>query len=433
MLNLLHAAAFCLTTLLTDPTEPKLARPTPQQASWHDLEVGMFIHMAPQTWQDSESDTLKTPLSEMNPEKLDTDQWVRVARSMGAKYIVFVAKHEGGFCWWPTATTEHSVKGLRWRDGKGDVMADLSRSCKAAGIGLGVYLSPQDRTHGVVVGGKTKDPAKQAEYEQMFRTQLTELLTNYGDIMEVWFDGSLVFDVQDIVAKHAPNAVVFQGPAASIRWVGNEEGIAPYPAWNAVKSDSGKPWGTQTAEDGTPDGDRWLPNECDARIRATWFWKTNNEGTLKTLPQLMDMYEKSVGRGAVLLLNNTPDRSGLIPDADAKRSAEFGAEIERRYGTAAADTSGTGREFTVQPSAPLSIESIVTMEDITHGERVRAYEIDGLIDGNWKVLVTGSAIGHKRIDRIPPTTVSAVRLRVTDAVGDPIIRRLAVHRAATAK
>jgi alpha-L-fucosidase len=413
------------------PLEPAgpVARPTPQQAAWHDLEVGMFIHMAPQTWQDTESDTLATKLTEMNPEKLDTDQWVRVAESMKARYIVFVAKHEGGFCWWQTDTTEHGVKHTPWRGGKGDVMADLAKSCKARGIGLGVYLSPQDRIHGVGIGGRTKDPAKQGEYERMFRTQLTELLTNYGEMMEVWFDGSLVFDVRDIVAKHAPNAVVFQGPSSSIRWVGNEEGIAPYPAWNAVNSKGGKAWGDHTAEDGTPDGDRWLPNECDARIRSTWFWKTNNLNTLKTVPQLMDMYEKSVGRGAVLLLNNTPDRSGLIPEEDAKRSAEFGAEIERRYGVAAVDTSGRGPELTMHPSAVTKIESVVTMEDITGGERVRKYVIEGLVGAEWKVLAEGSAIGHKKIDRFAPIEVASVRLRVTESVGEPLIRRFAAFRA----
>lgn len=261
--------ALVFVAALAQPDPALLARPTPAQARWHDLEVGMFIHIAPQTWQDSEWDNLGTPLSTINPDKLDTNQWADIAVSMNAKYIVFVAKHEGGFCWWQTDTTDFSIKHSPWREGKGDVLADLAASCKARGLGLGVYLSPQDKKHAVGVGGKAKDPAKQAEYEQVFRTQLTELLTRYGDMMEVWFDGSLVFDVGDILMAHAPNAVVFQGPQASIRWVGNEDGHAPYPAWNAVKFGA-KKWGDYTAADGDPSGDRWLPNECDARIRATW-------------------------------------------------------------------------------------------------------------------------------------------------------------------
>lgn len=421
------AALTIAATLLAQPDPAALPRPTPAQAAWADLEVGMFIHIAPQTWQDSEWDNLSTPLTAINPDKLDTNQWADVAVSMNAKYIVFVAKHEGGFCWWQTDTTDFSIKHTPWRGGKGDVMADLAASCKARGLGLGVYLSPQDKKHGVGVGGKAKDPAKQAEYEQVFRTQLTELLTRYGDMMEVWFDGSLVFDVGDILTAHAPNAVVFQGPQASIRWVGNEDGHAPYPAWNAVTFGA-KKWGDYTAADGTPTGDRWLPNECDARIRATWFWRTDNAATLKTLPQLMEMYDKSVGRGAVLLLNNTPDRSGLIPEADARRSAEFGAEIRRQFSVAVADSSGKGREVRATFSARATIDRAVTMEDITQGERVRAYVLEGLVDGEWKPLATGTAIGHRRIDRFAPIEVEGIRLRVTEAVGEPIIRRLAAYR-----
>ena len=418
-------------------TPPRLAAPvdgravpTPDQAAWQDLELGMFIHTAPQTWQDSESDNLSTPLAAINPEKLDTEQWVRVAQSLGAKYIVFVAKHEGGFCWWQTETTDFSVRNTPWRAGKGDVLADLSASCRKRGIKLGVYLSPQDRKHGVGVGGKASDPSKQAEYERLFRQQLDEVLSRYGEMVEVWFDGSLVFDVGDILAKHAPHAVVFQGPQATIRWVGNEEGVAPYPAWNAVRwPREDRKWGDYTAADGDPAGTRWLPNECDARIRATWFWHTDNAGTLKTVDQLMAMYYASVGHGAVLLLNNTPDRSGLIPEADAKRSAEFGAEIARRLGVAAADTSGHGPELSVQPSSPARIDHVVTMEDTTKGERVRKYVIEGEIDGVWKPLAEGTAIGHKKIDRFDPVTVTRVRLRVEQSAGEPVIRKFALYRA----
>lgn len=409
--------------------------PTPAQAAWHDLEVGMFIHIAPQTWQDRESDDLSTPLSAINPAGLDTDEWVRVAKEMGAGYIVFVAKHEGGFCWWQTETTDHGVANTPWRDGRGDVMADLAQSCREAGIGLGVYLSPQDRAHGVGVGGRASDPAFQARYEELFRRQLTELLTRYGDVMEVWFDGSLAFDVGDILSHHAPNAVVFQGPQATIRWVGNEDGIAPYPAWNTVRLGA-KPWGEYTAADGDPDGDRWLPNECDARIRATWFWKSFNADTLKPVEQLMDMYERSVGHGGVLLLNHAPDPTGRIPELDAKRSREFGEAVRKTYGTALADTSGKvepGGTLVVQPSAPVEVDRIVIAEDIREGERVRAYEIEALLaepagaPEQWVKLAEGTAIGHKRIQRLDRVRVSAIRLRITAATGSVSIRRLALH------
>jgi len=407
-----------------------LALPSPQQLEWQDYEVGMFVHFAPNTWLDQEYDDVSKPLKDINPAQLDTDQWVKVAESMGAKYVVFVAKHVGGFCWWQTDTTDYGVRQIPWRDGKGDVMADLSRSCKKRGMKLGVYLSPADRHFGVGVGGKAEDPAKQAAYEKTFRQQLTELLSRYGDIKEVWFDGSLVFDVGDILTRHAPGAVVFQGPQASIRWVGNEDGVAPYPAWNAVKIGK-KPWGTYTAEDGSPEGERWLPNECDARMRNTWFWRTDNLPTLKTVDQLMEMYLKSVGRGGVLLLNNTPDPTGLIPEPDAKRSAELGAEISRRYGSAVIDTAGTGTNLEMILSAPRKIDCAITIETIAKGERVREYAIEGKVDGVWKTLATGSAIGHKKIDHFPPAEVSELRLRISKSAATPAIRKFAAFWTGT--
>jgi alpha-L-fucosidase len=409
-----------------------LARPTPQQLAWQDLELGMFIHLAPQTWQDSEVDRMTVAPAAINPEKLDTDQWAHVAESMGAGFIVFVAKHEGGFCWWQTETTDFGVRNTPWRAGKGDVLADLAASCRRHGLRLGVYLSPQDRKHGVGIGGRAKDTSGQADYERLFRQQLTEVLSRYGEsagaISEVWFDGSLVFDVGDILQRYAPDAVVFQGPQASIRWVGNEDGVAPYPAWNAVRFPKpGVKWGDYTAADSDADGNRWLPVECDARSRATWFWRTDNAHTLKSVDQLMNMYYRSVGHGAVLLLNQTPDRSGLIPDADAQRASEFGAEIRRRLGTPLSQTHGTGSRLTLHLPAAAAVDHIVTMEELREGERVRSYVIDGLVDGKWQQLASGTAIGHKKIDRITPVAPTELRLRVLESVGTPRIRRFAVY------
>lgn len=435
MLPLLLVPALVVSLAQPDPAA-SLARPTAAQAAWADREVTMFIHIAPQTWQDSEWDTLQTPLTAINPENLDTNQWADAALAMGATAIIFVAKHEGGFCWWPTTTTDWSVANTPWRNGQGDVMADLAKSCESRGLGLGVYLSPQDKKHGVAVGGKSRDPAGQANYEKVFRTQLTELLTNYGSMVEVWFDGSLAFDVGDILAAHAPNAVVFQGPQASIRWVGNEDGTAPYPAWNAVKFGA-KKWGDYTAADGDPAGDRWLPNECDARIRATWFWRTDNEKTLKSVDDLVRMYELSVGRGAVLLLNQTPDRSGLIPQSDVDRGKAFADAVQARYGTAAASTSGAGAmEYRITFSSPATIAAFTIAEDITHGERIRAFRIDGLVVGEWKELATGSAVGHKHIAKLSAAAsqipLEGARLVITEAVGEVHIRTFAGHRPVAA-
>ena len=365
----------------------------------------------------------------MNPAKLDTDQWVRTAEAMGARYIVFVAKHEGGFCWWQTETTDYGVRNSSWRGGKGDVLADLAASCRKRGMKLGVYLSPADRKHGVGVGGRAADPARQAEYEKLFRQQLTEVLSRYGEMTEVWFDGSLV------VRRRRPADPL----RAETRWSSRvrrrrsagwatRTASRPYPAWNAVVfPKAGKKWGDYTAADGDPNGNRWLPNECDARIRATWFWRTDNANTLKSVDQLMDMYYKSVGHGAVLLLNQTPDRTGLIPEADARRGAEFGAEIRRRLGTPRAETLAMGAEVMLDVKGGGPIDHVVTMENIADGERVRAYVVEGMVNGAWQQLAAGTAIGHKKIDRIAPVVVSRVRLRVLEAVGTPEIKRFAVY------
>jgi alpha-L-fucosidase len=408
-----------------DALSSSLARPTPHQLEWQDREVGMFIHFAPNTWLDKEYDDLSLPLSRFNPEKLDTDQWVAAAEAMGAKFIIFVAKHAGGFCMWQTDTTDYSLESTPWRGGKGDVLADLAASCRKKGMKLGVYLSPQDKKHGAGGGGRCDTEEAQDQYDDLYRAQLTEVLSRYGEISEVWFDGSTVVRVGDILSKYAPNAMIFQGPHATIRWVGNEDGFAPYPAWNSV-SEADARSGVATAANGDPNGTVWLPNECDARMRNTWFWRTDNAQTLKTVDQLMEMYYRSVGHGAVLLLNQTPDPTGLIPEADFKRGAEFGAEVARRFGQSIAETSGKGDLVELSLKEPTLIDHAIVMEEIAQGERVREYVIEGLADGEWTPLCQGTAIGHKKIERFAPAKVSKVRLRVLRSAAEPLIRKLAV-------
>ena len=408
------------------PQPPQLALPTPEQAAWHDLELGMFIHFAPNTWQDREYDDLSTPVAKINPDQLDTDQWVGVAEAMGAKYIIFVAKHVGGFCWWQTETTGYSVKSIPWRGGKADVMAMLAESCRRRGMKLGVYISPADRKHGADVGGRCKTPAEQTRYSAIYRQQLTELLSRYGPLLEVWFDGSCIIDVGDILKKYVPKAMVFQGLQATIRWVGNEDGTAPYPAWNSLPLAAAKS-GVATAAESRPDGDAWLPLECDARFRNTWFWNAKNAQTLKSVGQLMDMYYKSVGHGAVLLLNHTPDPTGRIPEADAKRAAEFGAEVQRRFGKSISETSGQGEIIELDLGKPLVVDHIITMEDIRQGERIRAYIIEALVDGIWKEVSKGTAVGHKKIDRLTPVKTSKIWFRTLISAGAPIIHKLAAY------
>jgi alpha-L-fucosidase len=405
-------------------TSPR-ALPSPAQRAWQDLQVGMFIHFAPNTWQEREYDDRSTPLSAINPD-IDTDQWVATAAGLGATYVVLVAKHAGGFCLWQTATTDYSIKNTAWRGGRGDVLADLAASCARRDLRLGVYLSPRDDAQGAANAGRCATPERQAAYDLLYRQQLTELLTRYGPIVELWLDGSSVVPTGDLVRRYAPDAMVFQGPQATIRWVGNEDGFAPYPAWNGLaRADAAT--GIATALHGDPDGDVWMPLEVDVSLRRpNWFWSTQNHVNLLSVDQLLEIYYRSVGRGAQLLLNVTPDRTGHIPAADAARVREFGDEVRRRFGTPLAETAGMGRVPTLRLPEARRVDHVVLQEDLAGGERVRAYRIEGLVDGAWTLLGTGSAIGHTRIHPVGPVTASALRVDCTRSAGPPLLRRLAV-------
>ena len=373
-----------------------LALPTADQLRWQDLELGMFVHFAPNTWQDREYDDHSTPLSAIDPD-IDTDQWVSVAEDLGARYVVFVAKHQGGFCMWQTQTSQYGIRNTPWRGGKGDVMADLAASCRRRGLGLGVYLSPRDDAFGSGGGGKCATPERQAVYDALYRQQLTELLTRYGELVEIWFDGSVVVPVGHILRAHAPHAMVFQGPHATIRWVGNEDGFAPYPAWNSLPERDAAT-GVATARESDPDGHAWLPLEVDVSIRRPhWFWSTTDEVNLLSADALLEIYYRSVGRGAQLLLNIPPDRTGHIAAADAARAREFGGEVRRRFGEVVGETRGTGSAIELRLRAPATVDHVILQEDLAAGERVRAYRLTGRSGGSWVPLSEGTAIGHKRI------------------------------------
>ena len=408
----------------TPEPPPPPALPSPAQRAWQDLEVGMFVHFAPNTWQEQEYDDRSTPLSALDPD-IDTDQWVDAAAGLGATYVVLVAKHVGGFCLWQTETTDYSIKNTPWRGGRGDVMADLAASCARRSIRLGVYLSPRDDAQGAANAGRCATPERQAAYDLLYRQQLTELLTRYGPIVELWLDGSSVVPTGDLVQRYAPDAMVFQGPQATIRWVGNEDGFAPYPAWNGLaRADAAT--GIATALHGDADGDVWMPLEVDVSLRRpNWFWSTTNHRNLLSVDQLLEIYYRSVGRGAQLLLNVTPDRSGHIPAEDAARVREFGDEVRRRFGAPLAETAGRGRVVTLQLPEARRVDHVVLQEDLSGGERVRAYHLEGLVDGAWTLLGTGSAIGHTRIHPVGPVSAAALRVDCTRSAATPMIRRLA--------
>jgi len=412
----------------------KYAVPTAAQQLWQDHEILMFIHFLAETYRaaDEPRGTV-VPVDRICPTHLDTDQWVDVALAMGAKMIVMVAKHVEGFCWWQTETSPYGVKELAWRNSKGDLVAELAATCQRRGVRLGIYLQAGDDVHKAGISGTCATPEAQSCYNAVYRQQLTELLSRYGEIGEIWFDGSVIIDVGDILKRYAPEAMIFQGPHATIRWVGNENGFAPYPAWNSVRAEIART-GMATAANGSPQGDTWLPLEVDTGMStagengsSSWCWRPNPaRHVLKRMDRLMETYYRSVGHGATLLLNNTPDPTGLIPEADARRCTEFGAEIDRRFGQSLGTSAGQGECIELVLPKITSVDHVVTMEVIAFGERIRRYVIEGAgRDRAWRVLAEGTAIGHKKIDFFKPARVRVIRLRVLESSGLPLVRRLA--------
>lgn len=407
-----------------------LAKPSAVQYEWHEQERLMFIHFGMATWQNKEYDEGNFDLSRINPTKLDTDDWCKVAKSWGAKQIVFVAKHVGGFCWWPTMSTEYCVRNIPWKDGKGDLLSELSVSCKKAGLKLGVYIYPGDVSYGAGIGsgGKTEDPSLQEAYNKVFRQQLTEVLTNYGTMTEVWFDGSCIIDVSDILEKYADKAVIFQGPQASIRWPGSESGRLYYPVWNSVSADVLKT-GISTQYDDDSNGNAWAPLEADIPLyNHNWFWAPENEKRRKTKEEVLDIYYKSVGYGGVLLINASPDTTGSIVAGDKALYSEFGKELAKRFGKPLATRSDIkGTTVELKFAKPQTINHTVVMEDYREGHRIRKYKVEGLVKGKWKPLANGTSVGRKKIDTFEAAVVSAVRLTIAEHVNTPLIRSFAAY------
>ena len=414
-----------------------LAKPSPQQIAWQDLELGLFIHFDMVTFTGQMKPHSPAEINAYNPTKLDTDQWMEVAKSMGARYAVFVAKHCTGFLSWQSDAYPYGVKQTAWRGGKGDVVRDFVASCKKYDIKPGLYASLACNAWwgaddpGVIKWGDRT----QKDYNKACETMLTELWSRYGDLTEIWFDGGVLPvekggpDVYPILKRYQPNAVVFQSPApGGIRWIGNENGVAQYPCWNTVGklNDPGA---------GDPNGAIWNPGECDVPLPGhDWFWegktaleKPGDELQKKTLARLMDIYYGSVGHNCNLILNSTPDTTGLIPESIVPHYANFGQEIRRRFDAPVAETRGEGDTVELALKQPTPIDHVMVMEDIAQGERVRAYEVEGLVAGNtWQKLCDGISVGHKRIQSFSRTEVAKIRFRATKAVAQPKIRRLAV-------
>jgi alpha-L-fucosidase len=409
----------------------QLAKPSAVQYKWHEQERIMFIHFGVATWLGSEYDeTGMFDISRINPTELNTDDWCETAKLWGAKQIIFVAKHVGGFCWWQTNTTEYSVKNIPWKNGKGDLLADIAASCKKYGLNLGVYIYPGDVKYGAGIGsgGKTTNPDLQEAYNKVFRQQLTEVLTNYGPMLEVWFDGNCIVDIDDILEKHASQSVIFQSKKASIRWPGSESGMLAYPAWNSLSSKDLNS-GISTQYNDNPDGDAWAPLEADAPLyNHNWFWNPTNEKKRKPLQNLIDMYYKSVGYGGVMLLNASPDTTGKITTGDKNAYRTLGQTIQQRFSNPLKQLDNKkGNVFTISFNKATPVNHIVLEEDYRYGHRIRNYTIKGKINNKWEVIAKGSSVGRKKIDAFATQNVTELKLTIDTYVNTPLIRSLKVY------
>ncbi len=401
------------------------AIPTEAQMNWQDAELGMFAHFGLNTFNGKEWSDGTLDKNSFNPEKFDAYQWVKTAKDAGFKYFMLTAKHHDGFCLWQTKTTDYSVKSISWKDGKGDVVRDVSNACEKLGIKFGVYLSPWDRHE--------KCYTDKEAYDKFYIEQLEELMTGYGDIFEVWFDGAgsegRVYDWDKIIGtvhKYHPNAMIFNMGTPTIRWVGNEAGIAPQPCFNEAKEARVSMFTNDmlTWSEKTP---LWVPAECDATIRrGGWFWHENEENTLRQPDELEYIYLNSVGHGANLLLNIAPDKDGLLPKCDVERVNELGDFIRSIYENKIAEVSSDKDETVIEFEEFKHLSYIVTAEDIRFGENIRKYRIDADMYGGWIKIAEGTSVGHKKIDAVKGICAKAIRFTVLEKSDNVRIKSIAV-------
>jgi alpha-L-fucosidase len=426
--------------------------PSPAQLAWQRDELALFLHFGVNTFTDREWGDGKEDPSIFAPSALDARQWARSARAGGFRAMILTAKHHDGFCLWPTSTTAHSVAGSAWRGGHGDVVREFVDACSAEGLKAGLYCSPWDRNHPAY--GDT------ARYNDVFCDQLTELLTKYGPIHEVWFDGAngegpngkkQVYDwprIWELVKRLQPNAVIFSDAGPDVRWIGNENGLAGDPNWSTVDPGIVQFPGVSGVEimrslqHGDEGGTVWRPGETDVSIRPGWFHHPAQDGSVKSVDQLVDLYFTSVGRNSKLLLNTPPTREGRIHETDATRleamhqrlAALFRDDVTAGLARTTQWASHRTAIAEIDLGRSVSVGIVDLRENIARGQTIARYSLDGLRDGGWTPLTRGATIGYRKLDRVSPTTVRRVRLTIEnaagDAIGDPDVPSIALYAGA---
>lgn len=457
------------------PPQPFGALPSERQLAWHEMEYYMFVHFTVNTFTDKEWGYGDEPETVFNPTELDCRQWARVAKEAGMKGIIITAKHHDGFCLWPSPFTTHSVKNSNWKNGEGDVIMDLRKACSEYGLKMGVYLSPWDRNSAVY---------GTPEYNTYYHNQLFELVTKYGELFEVWFDGANGGDgyyggaretrkidnktyydwpgTHKIVRDYQPSAVMFSDAGPDIRWVGNEGGWGSPTNWCLLNRDKMYPGGdfAKILGAGHEDGKFWVPAEVDVSIRPGWFWHQKQDSMVKSPEKLMDIYYASVGRNCNLLLNVPPDRRGLLHENDVKsligfkelRDKEFASELAKGKPVEASKTRDKKFKASFVNDADQStywatpdkvkmasviiklgqeteVNRVLIQEYIMLGQRVTKFSVHALVNNEWKQVVDGTTIGYKIIRKFPTVVTSEIKISIDSAKACPAISNIELFRA----
>ena len=469
LLPLLLAALASPKSTAVKPPTPLPPVPSERQIAWHHLERYAFAHFGPNTFTDKEWGEGKEDPNVFNPSDLDCRQWVHVLKAAGMTQLIITAKHHDGFCLWPSKFSTHTVAQSAWKDGKGDVLKELSEACKAEGLKMGVYLSPWDRNHPTY---------GTPEYNKVFSNMLTEVLGNYGPISEVWFDGAngegpngkkQVYDwklFHETVRKLQPKAVMFSDAGPDVRWVGNEDGHADVTNWSTISKEKYYPGmsGIPVLTQGDPKGSSWVPAECDVSIRPGWFYHPEQDTKVKTPEPLVDLYYRSVGMNASFLLNVPPDRQGHIHlndiqalqgmnrilqatfKTDLALGARVASDVVRGSGFEATKvTDGNWNSYWAAPDnvtkGALTVDlgkkklfdRVVLQEYIPLGQRVQSFTVEAKTDDGWHKIGGGTTIGYKRILLVPATEASQVRVSITSSKACPTLSTVSLYASPSAQ
>ncbi len=468
ILQLAAATVLVAGSCSVRPPAPYGALPSDAQLKWQKMETNMFIHFGPNTFTSAEWGDGTESADVFAPSDLDCRQWASTAKAAGMKGIIITAKHHDGFCLWPNPVSGHTVAQSSWRDGKGDVLKELSEACREYGLEFGVYVSPWDRN----------DPHYGTdEYNDVFRRTLEDVLGRYGEVFEQWFDGACgegpngkvqVYDwnlFNNTVYKMQPDAVIFSDIGPGCRWVGNEYGSAGSTCWGTINVS----WLSQGGNidrgilnSGEMNGEKWVPAETDVSIRPGWFWRESENSRLKSLGNLMKIYYESVGRNSLLLLNVPPDTRGHIYEADSLRLMAFRAALDYVLSVdyaegamiSASDVRGDSEMFspanlldedydsywavddgimtpyvTLEFDSPRTFNRVMLQEYIPLGQRVYSFTVEAMSeDGQWTEIARETTIGYKRIVLVPQTTAVALRVNITGSLACPVLNRLALYQ-----